>query len=161
MLTPTSARLGRRTASTTKRLLVISAGFTLCGAGLIMLVLPGPGILIVFLGLMVLATECTWADRALERTRTRAADATRRLHTTRTVRIGVALSATALITGGAAVAAYLDGHRDIGISLLVGGAGALAFLVPAAQRLIDHPRPSTPGEPTTADANHSPTAPET
>lgn len=60
-----------------------------------------------------------------------------------------------------AVAALLDGHRYIGISLLFGGAGALALLVPATQRLIDHPRPSTPGEPTTADANHSPTAPET
>ncbi len=39
--TPTTAHRRRRIASTAKRLLVISAGFTLCGAGLIMLVLPG------------------------------------------------------------------------------------------------------------------------
>lgn len=150
-----------RIASSAKRLLVSSAGFMLCGAGLTMLVLPGPGMLVIVLGLVVLATEYTWAERALERTRVRAADATRRLHTSRTARLGVAVSAAAMLTGGAAVAAYLDGHRYVGVSLLVGGAGALALLVPAAQRLIDQPRPSTAEAPVTAHADHSPTSSET
>lgn len=161
MRTPTTAHRRRRIASTAKRLLVISAGFTLCGAGLIMLVLPGPGILIIFLGLVVLATEYTWAERALERTRTRAADATSRLHTTRTARIGVAMSATALITGGATVAVTFAGYRYIGVSVLIAGIGALAILIPATQRFIDRPRPSTPREPITADATNSPTPPAT
>lgn len=126
-----------------------------------MLVLPGPGILVIFLGLVVLATEFTWAERALERTRSRAADATGRLRSTRTARFGVALSATALITGGAAAAALLDGHRYIGISLLLAGAGALALLVPATQRLIDQPRPATSGGRTTAGDDHSHTSHET
>lgn len=67
---PKSLTVGRRrrVASTAKRLLVICVGFTICGAGLIMLVLPGPGILVIFLGLVVLSTEYAWAERALERT---------------------------------------------------------------------------------------------
>ena len=157
----TTVHSRRRLASSAKRLLVISAGFTLCGAGLIMLVLPGPGILVIFLGLVVLATEYTWAERALERTRVRAAGASSRLHTTRTARVGVAMSAAALITGGAAVAVILDGHRYIGISLLLGGVGALAILIPATQQLIDRPRPSASREPSTADATNSPTPPTT
>ncbi len=160
MPTSHTVRHRRRVASTAKRLLVICAGFTLCGAGLIMLVLPGPGILIIFIGLLVLSTEYAWAERALERTRTRAADATSRIHTTRTARIGVAMSATALISGGAVVALMLDGHRYIGISLLIAGVGALAILIPATQRLIDRPRPSAFGEPI-ADASNSPLPPAT
>ncbi len=149
----------RKVAATAQRLFVICSGFIICGAGLIMLVLPGPGILVIFLGLVVLATKYTWAERALERTRSRAADATSRLHTTRTARIGVAMSATALITGGAVAAVILDGHRYIGISLLIAGIGALAILIPATQQLIDRPRPSASREPIAADATNSPTPP--
>lgn len=157
----TSVLSRRRVASTVKRLLAISAGFTLCGAGLIMLVLPGPGILVILLGLVVLATEYTWAERALERTRVRAAGVSSRLHTTRTARVGVAMSAAALITGGAAVAVILDGHRYIGVSVLIAGIGALAILIPATRRFIDRPRPSAAGEPITADLTNSPTPPAT
>ncbi len=162
MPTPTNAHRWRTIASTAKRLLIICVGFTLCGAGLIMLVLPGPGILIIFLGLAVLATDYTWAERALEHTRTRAIDATSRLHSTKTARIGIAMSATALITGGAAVAVIVDGHRYIGISVLVAGIGALAVLIPATQRLIDRPPGrSTSREPVTADATNNQTTPAT
>ena len=113
-----SGRPWRSLAATAKRLIVVTVGFTLCGAGLIMLVLPGPGILVVFAGLVVLATAYSWAERPLERTRTRAVDATSRLQSGRVARAGVATSATALITGGAAVAVIVDGHRYLGVSVL-------------------------------------------
>ncbi len=48
-----------------KRIAVTIAGFTLVLAGLVMLVLPGPGILVVIAGLAILATEYVWAERAL------------------------------------------------------------------------------------------------
>ena len=151
---PTShipSRGWRRVASTAKRLAVITVGFMLCGAGLIMLVVPGPGILVIFLGLLILATEYSWADRALERTRGRATDATSRLHASRIARLGVAASATALITGGAAAAVIADGNRYLGISAVVAGIGALAILIPATQRLIDRPtRPPTKPNPSSS-----------
>jgi uncharacterized protein (TIGR02611 family) len=40
-------------------------GLVLVAAGLVLLVLPGPGILLVIAGLAVLATEYVWAQRAL------------------------------------------------------------------------------------------------
>ena len=44
-------------------------GAALVAAGLAMLVLPGPGILVVALGFAVLGTEYAWAAAALERTK--------------------------------------------------------------------------------------------
>ena len=41
----------------------IGAGFTLLLAGIVMLALPGPGLLAIAAGLSVLATEYTWAAR--------------------------------------------------------------------------------------------------
>ncbi len=38
-------------------------------AGVVMLVIPGPGILLITVGFVVLGTEYAWAARALERTK--------------------------------------------------------------------------------------------
>ena len=42
-------------------------GVVLLVAGTLMLVLPGPGLLVIFIGLALLATEFAWARRALDR----------------------------------------------------------------------------------------------
>jgi hypothetical protein len=59
----------------TKRVAVTIAGFALVAAGLAMVVLPGPGILVVALGFAVLGTEYAWAAIAFERTKRTAAQA--------------------------------------------------------------------------------------
>lgn len=56
-----------KTVQQTKRFFKILMGFTLLAAGLIMLVTPGPGWLIIGLGLAVLAAEYVWARRLLDR----------------------------------------------------------------------------------------------
>ena len=56
--------LGRKS----RRLAVIVLGFAVLGSGLAMLVLPGPGLIVVLLGLALLATEFAWAEVALSRT---------------------------------------------------------------------------------------------
>lgn len=50
------------------RLVFAVAGFTVLFAGLAMLVLPGPGLLVIVIGLTILALEFAWAERMLERT---------------------------------------------------------------------------------------------
>ena len=50
-----------------KRIAVTVVGAGLVVLGLAMLVLPGPGIVVVFAGFAVLATEYVWAATALER----------------------------------------------------------------------------------------------
>jgi uncharacterized protein (TIGR02611 family) len=50
------------------RTAVALAGFVVVLAGLAMIPLPGPGLLIVAAGLAILALEFAWAERWLERT---------------------------------------------------------------------------------------------
>ena len=50
-----------------KRVIKIVVGFTLLLIGIVLLVLPGPGWLTIFLGLALLAAEFAWAKRLLER----------------------------------------------------------------------------------------------
>ena len=52
-----------------KRIAVTVIGAVLVLGGLAMLVLPGPGILVVVAGFAVLGTEYAWAAAALERTK--------------------------------------------------------------------------------------------
>ncbi len=58
-----------------KRIAITVVGAALVAAGLAMLVLPGPGILVVAIGFAVLGTEYAWAAAALEETKRRAAQA--------------------------------------------------------------------------------------
>jgi uncharacterized protein (TIGR02611 family) len=48
-----------------KRIAISVVGGLLVLAGLVFLVLPGPGFLLIIAGLAVLATEYVWAQRAL------------------------------------------------------------------------------------------------
>ena len=50
-----------------KRVLKLLAGFMLLGAGIIMLVTPGPGWVAIALGLALLAGEFSWARKLLKR----------------------------------------------------------------------------------------------
>lgn len=52
-----------------KRLAVLVVGLVLLVAGILLLVLPGPGLLVTMAGLAVLATEFEWARRLLARLR--------------------------------------------------------------------------------------------
>ena len=56
-----------RTVEQVRRVFLIIAGFTLLLAGAIMLVTPGPGMLVIFLGLGLLAAEFVWARRLMDR----------------------------------------------------------------------------------------------
>jgi len=56
-----------RTVEQVRRVFLIIAGFTLLLAGVVMLVTPGPGLLVIFLGLGLLAAEFVWARRLMDR----------------------------------------------------------------------------------------------
>jgi tellurite resistance protein TerC len=61
-----------------RRLAVFVVGGTVSLFGLLLLVLPGPGLLFVFLGLSLLATEFVWARLWLRRLKVGARRAARR-----------------------------------------------------------------------------------
>jgi tellurite resistance protein TerC len=54
-----------KTLQQAKRLIVIVAGSTVLLMGIAMIVLPGPAVLVIPIGLGVLATELVWARKLL------------------------------------------------------------------------------------------------
>ena len=54
---------------------VAGVGSTLVVVGLVLMVLPGPGIPILILGLLVLATEFAWAEVLLRKVKQHSSDA--------------------------------------------------------------------------------------
>jgi tellurite resistance protein TerC len=56
-----------RTVEQVRRLSRIIGGFTLLLIGVVMLVTPGPGWVVIFLGLGLLAAEFVWARRLMDR----------------------------------------------------------------------------------------------
>ncbi len=122
--------------SNLRRLVVFLVGVTMLGAGLAMLVLPGPGVIVILLGLAILATEFAWAERTLDRAKGKAAILTDQLDENRTARGALALSAIALVGGGVIVAAFLAEQRAFGISAIVAGTFAMAVLIPAVRNWI-------------------------
>jgi len=56
-----------RSIEQVRRFFKILAGFTLLVLGLLMVFTPGPGWLVIFLGLTLLAAEFVWARRLMDR----------------------------------------------------------------------------------------------
>ncbi len=56
-----------QTIEQVRRIFRVVAGFTLLLAGGVMLVTPGPGWLVILLGLGLLAAEFVWARRLMDR----------------------------------------------------------------------------------------------
>ena len=70
------------------------------GAGVAMLALPGPGVVVIIVGLAILATEFAWAERALDKTMGRASQAAGAVTGSVAGRVMLALSGAALIGVG-------------------------------------------------------------
>jgi tellurite resistance protein TerC len=50
-----------------KTVITTVVGFTVLAIGAAMLILPGPGIVVIGIGLLILSAEFVWAKRALDR----------------------------------------------------------------------------------------------
>ena len=62
----------------TSKIVVTTVGVLVMGAGAVMMVTPGPGIVGLVLGLAILATEWEWADRWLVAAKRKAKEAKER-----------------------------------------------------------------------------------
>jgi uncharacterized protein (TIGR02611 family) len=62
----------RLTLKKAKRIVIAVVGFTVLAVGVAMIVLPGPAIVVIPIGLGILATEFIWARSLLHRLRERA-----------------------------------------------------------------------------------------
>lgn len=57
----------RKVLRHTKKFFVLLIGVTIIVIGALMLVLPGPGIVVIIFGLVVLASEFAWAKSTLDK----------------------------------------------------------------------------------------------
>lgn len=85
-----------------RRVAVTVVGAALLVVGVVLLILPGPGLLLVLAGLVVLATEYPWARRCCEPVRRQATAAARasvasRLRVAWTAAVGLALIAAGAV----------------------------------------------------------------
>ena len=119
-----------------KRLFVLLAGLGVLGAGLAMIVLPGPGVIVIILGLAILATEFAWAERALDRTTAKAATAATKVSGNASGRIALAVSGLSMAVGGALVVALVSGRTVLGASVAFAGLIGLATLLPQVRRML-------------------------
>lgn len=127
-----------------KRLAVLVAGGAVLLAGVAMLVLPGPGVLVLLVGLMILATEFAWAERALDRTASRASQAMVAVSGNAAGRGLLLASGVGLVGVGVVGMFALPDVRIAAVSLALAGLIALATLTPPAQRWLhrEHSRRS-------------------
>jgi uncharacterized protein (TIGR02611 family) len=124
-------------ARNAKRLMVFIAGVAVLLAGVAMLALPGPGVVVIILGLVILATEFAWAERMLDRTTSTAAGAASKLTDNNKGRATLAASGVGMIVGGIVVAVMSDRFRLVGISLSIAGVIGLITLLPQVRAWID------------------------
>ena len=54
----------------TRRLIIAVIGFTILLIGIVLLVLPGPAIIVIPIGLTILATEFVWARNLMKKVKT-------------------------------------------------------------------------------------------
>jgi hypothetical protein len=120
-----------------KRMLVAVVGFACLLGGVAMLVLPGPGVVVSLVGLAILATEFAWAERALDRSTAKAAQAAGAVTGSSHGRILLVVSAISLVTAGIVTLVALERFRVAGIGLVVAGIAALATLLPRVQAWLD------------------------
>jgi cation:H+ antiporter len=122
-----------RSARAARRIVVTLVGVTILGVGAVLLVAPGPGLIVIALGLLILGTEYEWARRHGRRT-LRAAQQAADIAAARPAALaGTATFATGLVVLGTVLAVVRDlpgSGLASGMSLVVSGAvilGTLAY----------------------------------
>jgi hypothetical protein len=143
----TGQRLGpTRTGGLGRRLGVTIAGGTLCLAGIALLALPGPGLLVVLAGLVLLAAEYPWARRLLAPIRRRAVHAAEHSVASPAHLAGSVLAALIPIAAGLVwllVPGLPFASPATSITLTLSGTAALALLAYSYRRYrpaTDHTR---------------------
>ena len=96
-----------RGLDTVWRVMVFALGWTLIAAGMVMWVIPGPGWATIILGLVVLTSEFSWANRALSPVRQAAQRATDAAMDPRRRKRNLTLAAIAGVLMGIALGWYL------------------------------------------------------
>ena len=130
----------------TRRIFIFLIGMAVLLSGVAMLALPGPGVVVIIVGLVVLATEFTWAEKALDKTTARAAGAATKVTGNKSGQFALAASGVGMIVGGIVVAIVSGTFRVMGISIAIAGIIGLATLLPQVQTWINEKATAPPAD---------------
>ncbi|KOU15182.1 membrane protein [Streptomyces sp. WM6372] len=97
----------RRTLHLSWQVGVFVVGLAVIGAGVAMLVLPGPGWVAIFAGLAIWATEFAWAHLVLRWTKRKVTEAAQKALDPRVRRRNIILTSAGLVIAGALIGFYL------------------------------------------------------
>ena len=97
----------RRSTELVYRAVVLAIGAFLVGAGLVMLVLPGPGWAAVIVGLVVLASEYAWARGPLDAVKRAASAAAKQASDPARRRLTMAITGALALLAGAGASWYV------------------------------------------------------
>ncbi len=113
-----------------KRAGILVVGTIVVLAGIALLPLPGPGMLVIIVGLIILAQEFEWAERLLDIAVEKAAAANSKAQSTAAGKAALAASGLGLIGAGIVVIVFFSQYLIVGISLIVSGIIGLCTLHP-------------------------------
>jgi hypothetical protein len=115
------------------RIVLSLLGFAFLIGGLLMLVVPGPGVVATTIGLAILSTQFAWARRLFGRVEGSARSAIAKITSDRSSRLVLACSGGLMLVGGVVVALAVPTWRVVGILVAVGGLVSCAMLLPPVQ----------------------------
>ena len=119
-------------AKAARRVVITVFGAAVLGLGIVLLALPGPGVLVIALGFLILSAEYEWARRHFESARRKAADLTDQAVSKPWSTVLSILTALALVAAGIAlgtVPALPFSSWWTGGSLIFGGLVALTTIL--------------------------------
>ncbi len=116
---------------------MLGVGVVVVLAGVALLALPGPGMLVIIAGLLILSTEFDWAKRWLDIAVEKAAGATASVSGSKSGRILLALSGLGMIAIGIAICVWFTQWIVAGISIALAGVIGLATLHPKVSAWVE------------------------
>ena len=132
-----------------RRIAVTVAGTVIIAVGAVLLVAPGPGLLVILLGLVVLGAEYEWARRRLDAVRARARSAADKAAASRVATVSTILfGAGAIGLGGVLIFTDLLPVSGVGTGagVVIGGLTVLATLAYSIRELRRARRSGEPAE---------------
>jgi hypothetical protein len=133
----------RSSARLIRRVVVTVAGVAVLGLGIALLALPGPGVLVIALGFLILSVEYEWARRYFEMARQKASDladqaVAKPWSTVLSIFASLGLIAAGLIWGSVSAVPFSSWWT--GGSLIFGGVAALTTIIFSLRQAQAHRR---------------------
>ena len=120
-----------------RKVAILIVGSLVLLAGIAMLALPGPGMVVIIVGLVILAQEFAWAERLLDIAVEKVAAANVRAQESKHGKRMLAASGIGLILAGVVVIVVMSKFWYVGVSLIGAGIIGLCTLLPKVSAWVE------------------------